>query len=65
MVAGKDSAEQGAERMAVLCWKTLLEKSKTDERRRKKGSKEERRTREKGVVTEIRSSSSTGRNTVL
>jgi len=23
MVAGKDSAEQGAERMAVLCWKTF------------------------------------------
>lgn len=65
MVAGKDSTEEGVERMAVLCWKTLLEKSKTDERKRKKGSKEARRTREKGVVTEIRSSSSTGRNTFL
>jgi hypothetical protein len=31
LVARKDSAEQAAERMAVLCWKTLLEKSKTDE----------------------------------
>jgi hypothetical protein len=51
--------------MAVLCWKTLLEKSKTDERKRKKGTKEARRTREKGVVTEIRSSSSKGRNTFL
>jgi len=65
LVAGKDSAEQGEERMAVLCWKTLLGKSKTDERKRKKGSKEARRTREKGAVTEVRSSSSTGRNTFL
>ena len=62
MVAGK---EQGAERMAVLCWKTLLEKSKTDERKRRKSSRVARRTRGKGIVTEIRSSSSTGRNTFL
>jgi hypothetical protein len=65
MVAGKDSAGEGAERIAVLCWKTLLEKSKTDERKRKKeASKAPRRTREKRVVTEIRNSS-TGRNTFL
>jgi hypothetical protein len=62
VVAGKDSAEEGAERIAVLCWKTLLEKSKTDEK--KKSSKEPRRTREKRVVTEIRNSSM-DRNTIL
>ena len=64
MVAGKDSTEEGAERIAVLCWKTLLEKSKTDERRKKKSSTEARRTRGKRVVTEIRNRSA-GRNAFL